>query len=146
MQPNLDAFASRCVVLAKYLELPTIDNHDSVLQNVCLFRHFNKLDRESVMRSKTTFYVDVWPINFFDPDSANYFDTCCLFLLQLACILNMVSTTIYSLSFCWTKIYFMGPLVLSVSDFMGFKARADSVPVPCYHQPCNYLWLPGPGI
>ena len=60
------------------------------LQNVCLFRHFNKLDRESVMRSKTTFYVDVWPINFFDPDSANYFDTCCLFLLQLACILNMV--------------------------------------------------------
>ena len=55
------------------------------------------------MRSKTTFYVDVWPINFFDPDSANYFDTCCLFLLQLACILNMVGEILGSLKPDWPQ-------------------------------------------
>lgn len=65
-------------------------------KNVVLARYFNGFDRAKVLSSpsssagKGPLYVDVWPVNLLRPDSSSYVDTCSLFLLQLACILNMV--------------------------------------------------------
>ena len=35
-------------------------------------------------------FIDVWPINFFEPTVNDMFDTSSLFMMQLACIVNMV--------------------------------------------------------
>ncbi|XP_052821226.1 solute carrier family 12 member 9-like isoform X2 [Mya arenaria] len=59
-------------------------------KNVMLCRHFHQLDKESIKATKGTLFIDVWPVNFFRPETASYFDNTCLFLLQLACIINMV--------------------------------------------------------
>ena len=61
-------------------------------KNVCLFRHFQNLDKQVIQASTKPMYIDAWPYNFFsaDPSSVN-FDKTCLFLLQLACILHMVA-------------------------------------------------------
>ncbi|KAK5868223.1 hypothetical protein PBY51_009256 [Eleginops maclovinus] len=63
-----------------------------MLKNVVLARNFNDFDRSQVLSppSSAPVYVDVWPVNLLRPDSSSYVDTCSLFLLQLACILNMV--------------------------------------------------------
>ncbi|KAM9853767.1 solute carrier family 12 member 9 [Aulostomus maculatus] len=67
-----------------------------MLKNVVLARYFNNFDRAQVLSQassspgKGAVYVDVWPVNLLRPDSSSYVDTCSLFLLQLACILNMV--------------------------------------------------------
>ncbi|XP_028275359.1 solute carrier family 12 member 9 [Parambassis ranga] len=63
-----------------------------MLKNVVLARYFNNFDRAQALSSprKGAVYVDVWPVNLLRPDSCSYVDTCSLFLLQLACILNMV--------------------------------------------------------
>ncbi|XP_054650465.1 solute carrier family 12 member 9 [Dunckerocampus dactyliophorus] len=67
-----------------------------MLKNVVLARYFNNFDRAKALSAasssagKSSVYVDVWPVNLLRPDSSSYVDTCSLFLLQLACILNMV--------------------------------------------------------
>uniref|UniRef100_A0A3Q3FNK8 Solute carrier family 12 member 9 n=1 Tax=Labrus bergylta TaxID=56723 RepID=A0A3Q3FNK8_9LABR len=65
-----------------------------MLKNVVLARYFNNFDRAQALSpptpSQKRVYVDVWPVNLLRPDSCSYVDTCSLFLLQLACILNMV--------------------------------------------------------
>lgn len=67
-----------------------------MLKNVVLARYFNSFHRSEVLSpsffspGKRAVYVDVWPVNLLRPDSSSYVDTCSLFLLQLACILNMV--------------------------------------------------------
>ncbi|KAM3615333.1 uncharacterized protein V6R79_000534 [Siganus canaliculatus] len=67
-----------------------------MLKNVVLARYFNHFDRAAALSpppsspGKGAVYVDVWPVNLLRPDSSSYVDTCSLFLLQLACILNMV--------------------------------------------------------
>lgn len=67
-----------------------------MLKNVVLARYFNSFDRSEVLSpsffspAKRAVYVDVWPVNLLRPDSSSYVDTCSLFLLQLACVLNMV--------------------------------------------------------
>ncbi|KAG8581670.1 hypothetical protein GDO81_007748 [Engystomops pustulosus] len=60
-------------------------------KNVVLARYFSEFDRTRVcsVKGKET-YIDVWPLNLLRPDSATYVNTCSLFLLQMACVLNMV--------------------------------------------------------
>lgn len=36
-------------------------------------------------------FIDVWPINFPNPSERDAFDTTSLFMMQLACIVNMVA-------------------------------------------------------
>ncbi|MEE6519855.1 hypothetical protein FKM82_017622 [Ascaphus truei] len=57
-------------------------------KNVVLARYFSEFDVSSA-HGKVT-YIDVWPLNLLRPDSTAYVDTCSLFLLQMACVLNMV--------------------------------------------------------
>ncbi|XP_077987296.1 solute carrier family 12 member 9-like [Glandiceps talaboti] len=59
-------------------------------KNVCIARYFHQMDRDVVFTSKKKMFLDVWPVNFFKPETAGYLDTACLFLLQLSCILHMV--------------------------------------------------------
>uniref|UniRef100_F6PW19 Uncharacterized protein n=3 Tax=Ciona intestinalis TaxID=7719 RepID=F6PW19_CIOIN len=76
-------------------------------KNVCLARYFNQLDKTSMAQDKAkVHYIDVWPVNFlthivdrrnnseastsaFRTTSSSFFDTTCVFLMQMACILNM---------------------------------------------------------
>ncbi|XP_054716395.1 solute carrier family 12 member 9-like [Uloborus diversus] len=60
-------------------------------KNVCLARHFCKLDKKALMRKGKRNYVDLWPINFLNPASTTCIDNCWQFIMQLACILNMVN-------------------------------------------------------
>ncbi|KAJ8946245.1 hypothetical protein NQ318_004614, partial [Aromia moschata] len=58
-------------------------------KNLCLCRNFSTLKKDSKsVRSKR--YIDVWPIDFLNPGEDNAFDTTSLFMMQLACIVNMV--------------------------------------------------------
>ncbi|KAG9493895.1 hypothetical protein GDO78_001651 [Eleutherodactylus coqui] len=60
-------------------------------KNVVLARYFSEFDKAHVCSSKgKETYIDVWPLNLLRPDSATYVNTCSLFLLQMACVLNMV--------------------------------------------------------
>nr|DBA26293.1 TPA: hypothetical protein GDO54_010574 [Pyxicephalus adspersus] len=60
-------------------------------KNVVVARYFSEFDRSHIcsLKGKDT-YIDVWPLNLLRPDSATYVNTCSLFLLQMACVLNMV--------------------------------------------------------
>lgn len=62
-------------------------------KNVCLGRYFFQLQGEEkdskVDGSNRT--IDVWPLNLLHPESCDYEDVCSLFLLQMACVLNMSS-------------------------------------------------------
>lgn len=62
-------------------------------KNVCLARHFFQLEGEGkdskVDGSERT--IDVWPLNLLQPGCHDYQDVCSLFLLQMACVLNMSS-------------------------------------------------------
>lgn len=63
-------------------------------KNVCLCRHFHQMDKAAIFRkgNKQKYFIDVWPVDFFNPDESNIFGTTSLFLMQLATILNMVSS------------------------------------------------------
>ncbi|XP_072035828.1 solute carrier family 12 member 9-like [Amphiura filiformis] len=59
-------------------------------KNICLTRYFYELDRDKITRNGEPSYIDVWPVNFFKPETVGYLDTACIFLLQVACVLHMV--------------------------------------------------------
>ncbi|KAJ6654905.1 hypothetical protein lerEdw1_006376 [Lerista edwardsae] len=66
-------------------------------KNVCLARYFHLLEKEppstpSAKRRPEGRYIDVWPLNLLRPSAPTYVDICSLFLLQMACILTMVSS------------------------------------------------------
>lgn len=47
------------------------------------------LQQAQLLESRDTNYIDIWPLNFFNPQNSNI-DNCWLFMMQLACILHMV--------------------------------------------------------
>ncbi|KAG7210794.1 hypothetical protein KM043_012285 [Ampulex compressa] len=59
-------------------------------KNLCLCRNFQLLDKTQITKNSNLKYIDVWPVNFFQPTDQDPFDTTSLFMLQLACIINMV--------------------------------------------------------
>lgn len=66
-------------------------------KNVCLARYFHLLDMDLLSSSASKKrlegrYIDVWPLNLLRPNTPTYVDICSLFLLQMACILTMVSS------------------------------------------------------
>uniref|UniRef100_A0A8C6SE30 Solute carrier family 12 member 9 n=1 Tax=Neogobius melanostomus TaxID=47308 RepID=A0A8C6SE30_9GOBI len=67
-------------------------------KNVCLGRYFFELqgeDKDSKVDGSNRI-IDVWPLNLLQPDSCDYEDVCSLFLLQMACVLNMSSKWRYA--------------------------------------------------
>lgn len=60
-------------------------------KNAVVVRGMHQFDKATVQRNKNM-YIDVWPINFFSGDANSLMDTTSLFVLQLSCILNMVSS------------------------------------------------------
>ncbi|XP_016306177.1 solute carrier family 12 member 9-like isoform X3 [Sinocyclocheilus anshuiensis] len=72
--------------------------HDAIKmgKNVCLGRYFFQLPPESkgvayIRGNDNMDTVDVWPTNLLSPGSASYADVSSLFLLQMACVLNMAN-------------------------------------------------------
>ncbi|TDG47789.1 hypothetical protein AWZ03_005743 [Drosophila navojoa] len=56
-------------------------------KNLCLCRNFQRLDKNFITISKHVKYIDVWPINVFNPTSGDPFDMVSLFMMQLAVIM-----------------------------------------------------------
>ncbi|XP_033097736.1 solute carrier family 12 member 9-like isoform X1 [Anneissia japonica] len=59
-------------------------------KSICVVRHINNFNRDELAHLTEKKTIDVWPINFFKPETAGYLDTACIFLLQLSCVLHMV--------------------------------------------------------
>ncbi|CAK8681566.1 unnamed protein product [Clavelina lepadiformis] len=102
--PDFDVDANGEISVDEYVSI--ISDALKLQKNVCLARYFDKLNKSVVMSDKSkVHYIDVWPVNFLKPLLSNdsfiqrsasdeqkpssYFDTTCVFLMQLACILNM---------------------------------------------------------
>nr|XP_020442530.1 solute carrier family 12 member 9-like [Monopterus albus] len=111
-----------------------------MLKNVVLARYFDTFDRAQVLSPPLlgAVYIDVWPVNLLRPDSSSYVDTCSLFLLQLACILNMVRAwrkTTVRLFLCVEA----GRSVRGVQEKLGqllkdLRIKAQVYPVPWDQQ------------
>ncbi|KAH8377328.1 hypothetical protein KR093_004893 [Drosophila rubida] len=56
-------------------------------KNLCLCRNFQRLDKNFITISKHVKYIDVWPINVFNPTTGDPFDMISLFMMQLAVIM-----------------------------------------------------------
>lgn len=59
-------------------------------KNICIARNFQSYSKTHI-KAGLYKYIDVWPVNFFKPSLDDLFDTTSLFMLQLACIVNMVN-------------------------------------------------------
>lgn len=59
-------------------------------KNICIARNF-QIYSKSQIKAGVYKFIDVWPVNFFKPSLDDLFDTTSLFMLQLACIVNMVN-------------------------------------------------------
>ncbi|KAG7464620.1 hypothetical protein MATL_G00167360 [Megalops atlanticus] len=63
-------------------------------KNVCLGRYFFQLEGGAgggAPQAGEERTIDVWPLNLLRPENSGYVDVCSLFLLQMACVLNMAS-------------------------------------------------------
>lgn len=92
--PVRAAESHRALSPAEYVAI--ISDAIKMHKNVCLGRYFHLLEKDFPSpSSKKRFdgcYIDVWPLNLLRPDTPTYVDICSLFLLQMACILTMVSS------------------------------------------------------
>ncbi|XP_075062275.1 solute carrier family 12 member 9 isoform X2 [Mixophyes fleayi] len=61
-------------------------------KNIVLARGFPSLARPGTSAPNPAMYIDVWPLDLLRPQASAYVDVCSLFLLQMACILNMAAT------------------------------------------------------
>ncbi|KAG9462906.1 solute carrier family 12 member 9 isoform X2 [Eleutherodactylus coqui] len=61
-------------------------------KNIVLARSFPCLVRPGTSSSNAALYIDVWPLDLLRPQASAYVDVCSLFLLQMACILNMAAS------------------------------------------------------
>lgn len=62
-------------------------------KNICLCRHFHLLNKSEIagnIKQNRIKYIDVWPVNVFEPHNDDPFDVVSLFMMQLACIINML--------------------------------------------------------
>ncbi|VVC26211.1 SLC12A transporter, C-terminal,Amino acid permease/ SLC12A domain [Cinara cedri] len=60
-------------------------------KNVCICRHFDLYNKNDIIKNNKYKYIDVWPVNFFDPSMNDAYDTSSLFMLQLSCIIKMIA-------------------------------------------------------
>ncbi|KAG9508759.1 Solute carrier family 12 member 9 [Fragariocoptes setiger] len=67
-----------------------IDSCLKLRKNVCIGCHFQYLDKNKIVSGTDNYYLDIWPVNFFNPRYQSV-DNSAFLLMQLACILNMVS-------------------------------------------------------
>ncbi|XP_044750247.1 solute carrier family 12 member 9 [Coccinella septempunctata] len=58
-------------------------------KNLCICRNFHKLKKD--LNKGGVQFIDVWPVNFLNPTEDDAFDITSLFMMQLACIVNMVN-------------------------------------------------------
>ncbi|KAG5843902.1 hypothetical protein ANANG_G00155820 [Anguilla anguilla] len=79
----------RCLSAEEYVGI--ISDAIKMGKNVCLGRYFFQLEGEwaAPKSDGAEWTVDVWPLNLLQPESGGYVDVCSLFLLQMACVLNM---------------------------------------------------------
>lgn len=84
-----DSMGQRFLSKEEYVQM-VWDGIFCLQKNVCLARHFHKLDKKDLMKKGKKKYIDLWPMNFFNPRSVSCIDNCWQFIMQLACILNMV--------------------------------------------------------
>ncbi|KAJ8254760.1 hypothetical protein GJAV_G00197070 [Gymnothorax javanicus] len=64
-------------------------------KNVCLARYFFQLEGEIARggssQTREEQSIDVWPLSLLRPENSGHVDVCSLFLLQMACVLNMAT-------------------------------------------------------
>ncbi|XP_070538625.1 solute carrier family 12 member 9-like [Ptychodera flava] len=88
-------------------------------KNLCIARYFHTMDRDAIFKSKKKVYMDVWPVNFFKPETAGYLDTACLFLLQISTILHMVPA--------WNKKTLMRVFLCAENDDEATRKREEKL-------------------
>ncbi|XP_050967250.1 solute carrier family 12 member 9 [Labeo rohita] len=90
-QPVRHAESPRALQPEEYVSII----HDAIKmgKNVCLGRYFFQLPPESkgIRGNDNVDTIDVWPTNLLSPGSASYADVSSLFMLQMACVLNMAN-------------------------------------------------------
>ncbi len=62
-----------------------------IKKNLVISRNMHLINKNELKSKVNQIYIDVWPLNFLMPELCAHLDSTSLFMLQLACILNMVS-------------------------------------------------------